>query len=295
MIKIIVATNKRGVIGAKGVLPWHSKVDLNLFRKLTFDDIVIMGKETWISLPPKARPLIGRINVILTNKEYDYYKGKFEKLSASGDTDVWVHKSLEEAINFSIALYPRKNICVIGGESVYNAAMKYADRIHHTIIDKEVADGDRFFWPNTTNTEWNMSALEDYVENIDDQQVSIRHMTYDRIVKHDQKKTVLAPPATPERQTMFTGKHEQIATMLGRMVDEKNRQYGGSYQETETVLKLLWPDGIPTTSYPDFLCIMRIWDKMKRIGASKGQDDLGGEDARKDLLGIAIRMLEASK
>jgi hypothetical protein len=34
---------------------------------------------------------------------------------------------------------------------------------------------------------------------------------------------------------------------------------------------------------------------MKRIGASKGQDDLGGEDARKDLLGIAIRMLEASK
>lgn len=301
MIKIVVATNHRGVIGANGKIPWHSKLDLKRFRDITIGNVVIMGKDTWNSLPKKVRPLPGRINIILTTKEYDSYKKTYEQLSTNSKQDVWVCKDLKEAIDMAKDMYPEKSICLIGGERVYEEGMKYADVIHHTEIDIEVAFHDKHFWPisacRSDSRQWDCEEVTVEKENIDGELRTIRYNIY-RCTK-DKKTIIPPPPQTPKNidvvQKNTFGVHEGIATRLGKMVDEKNRQYGGSYQETETVLQLLYPKGIPTDSYADFLCIMRIWDKMKRIGASGGKQDLGGEDARKDLLGIAIRLYEASR
>lgn len=78
-------------IGARGTLPWPSlRADMNFFQRVTRDtrpprdpshphiplstartppqtmNAVIMGRKTWQSVPPKFRPLSGRINVVLT-------------------------------------------------------------------------------------------------------------------------------------------------------------------------------------------------------------------------------------
>jgi dihydrofolate reductase len=300
MIKLVVASNHRGVIGSNGKMPWHSKIDLKWFREITLGNVVIMGKDTWKSIDQDLKrpgPLPDRINIILTANEYDTYKSKYERLSKNGQEDIWVCADLKEAILLAQGMYPDKDICIIGGEKVYLEGMHHADVVHHTVLEVEVVAGDRFFWPECESPDWELEKVikdnEIMWHGSSQRPYHITHTVYNRKTK----KTIIPPPQQNKDpdSDKATGKHEQIASALGKMVDEKNRQYGGSYQETETVLQLLYPKGIPTESYADFLCIMRIWDKMKRIGASGGKQDLGGEDARKDLLGIAIRLYEASR
>ena len=70
MINIIVACNRRGGIGLKNTIPWFLKGDLEHFRKLTVgvgNNSVIMGKNTWDSLPENFKPLPNRSNIILSS------------------------------------------------------------------------------------------------------------------------------------------------------------------------------------------------------------------------------------
>ena len=72
---IIVACCKKNGIGHKQDLPWKLKTEMAHFRKLTshspkgWKNVVIMGRNTWESIPSKYRPLVNRYNIILTSKE----------------------------------------------------------------------------------------------------------------------------------------------------------------------------------------------------------------------------------
>ncbi len=67
-MKLIVACDPNGGIGYNNKLPW-SKIqgDLPRFKALTADQVVVMGRNTWESLPKK--PLIGRLNFIVTSQQ----------------------------------------------------------------------------------------------------------------------------------------------------------------------------------------------------------------------------------
>jgi hypothetical protein len=77
------------------------------------------------------------------------------------------------------------------------------------------------------------------------------------------------------------------AEEIGNLVTEKNKAYGNSFEEAEKFLKLLFPNGITPEHYSDMLCIVRIFDKLKRIATDKNAFN---EDPYKDLLGTVIRM-----
>ena len=71
--QVVVAATKTWGIGAGGALPWRLPGDLRHFRELTARtadpgklNAVVMGRRTWDSLPPKFRPLPGRVNVVLS-------------------------------------------------------------------------------------------------------------------------------------------------------------------------------------------------------------------------------------
>jgi dihydrofolate reductase/thymidylate synthase len=71
---IILTATRKGGIGAQGKLPWHLPKDLRHFRKLTCttqdpdkQNVVIMGRNTWESLPAENRPLPHRINIIISS------------------------------------------------------------------------------------------------------------------------------------------------------------------------------------------------------------------------------------
>ena len=115
----IWAQAANGVIGRGGGLPWHLPEDLRLFRETTLGATVVMGRRTWDSLPPAVRPLPGRRNVVLTGRPGwtapgAVAAGSLEAALAGADGDVWV----------------------IGGASVYAAALPLADRL----VVTELAD-----------------------------------------------------------------------------------------------------------------------------------------------------------
>jgi len=121
---LVWAEAANGVLGDRGSLPWNLPEDLSRFRALTLGSTVVMGRATWESLPDPVRPLPGRRNVVLTRQ------GSW---SAPGATPVG---SLDVALVESPG-----DVWVIGGASVYRAALPRADRLEVTEL-ADAFDGD---------------------------------------------------------------------------------------------------------------------------------------------------------
>ena len=64
MLNIIAAVAQNGVIGKDGTLPFSLKEDMARFKSLTLHNIVIMGKNTFLSI---GAPLKNRINIIVSS------------------------------------------------------------------------------------------------------------------------------------------------------------------------------------------------------------------------------------
>ena len=62
-LSLIVAVSKNGFIGKDGSLPWQISEDLKRFKKITSNSVVIMGKNTFLSI---GKSLPNRENVIVS-------------------------------------------------------------------------------------------------------------------------------------------------------------------------------------------------------------------------------------
>jgi dihydrofolate reductase / thymidylate synthase len=115
---VLAFTNKYG-IGKNGGLPWpHIKQDMDRFLSITDGGIVVMGRKTYDSLPPKAKPMKNRLNIVVS-----------ASTSASDYPDgVVVVASLQSAVDHigSLSL-PSKTAYVIGGAGLYAEALTRED------------------------------------------------------------------------------------------------------------------------------------------------------------------------
>ena len=120
---IMVAMDEQQGIGKGGTLPWHIPGDLKYFKNLTTKtklldkkNVVIMGRKTWESLPQNFRPLVSRINIVLTrNKKFLLPVG----VIGAQDFDEAFHILEEKEIKNQW-----ESIFVIGGEQIFNEAIK---------------------------------------------------------------------------------------------------------------------------------------------------------------------------
>ena len=119
-INCIVAVDNKNGISKDGVIPWSIIEDMNLFSYVTstqyldeYKNVVIMGKNTWLSIDQKFRPLKNRINVIVSSTltNTDEYP------------DVKIVKSLEEALHMYMYDSVIRKIFIIGGSKLYNEIM----------------------------------------------------------------------------------------------------------------------------------------------------------------------------
>lgn len=101
-----------------------------------------MGRKTFESLPKGALP--NRRNVVVT-RQADY--------SAPG---IEVFHSFDEALQ---ACAHDDEVYVIGGESVYEAALPVADRLCLTHIDAVPDEADTFF-PDYDHAQWEAEETE---------------------------------------------------------------------------------------------------------------------------------------
>lgn len=135
MIKVVFAYApgmNGNAFGNDDSLPWpHQKDDLAFFKKYTENSVCLMGCKTWESLP-KALP--GRINVVLARPYLPENK-------AGEVPDMVMHGDLLNAVHDIRTNFPDKDICIIGGMSVLEEAIGFADKILLTRIEPRDVSG----------------------------------------------------------------------------------------------------------------------------------------------------------
>jgi len=130
-MKIIVAVDSNWGIGNKGNLLFWIPEDMQLFKQMTFGKVVIMGRETFESLPNKE-PLKDRVNIVLSKN--DNFNNK----------NVNICRSLEELF-IELQKYESDDVFVIGGESIYFQLLDFCNEVYVTKIEKECVDIDKYF------------------------------------------------------------------------------------------------------------------------------------------------------
>jgi dihydrofolate reductase len=140
-ISIIVAITDNFGIGKDNKLLCHIPGDLPRFRKITSGHTVIMGKNTFLSLPGGA--LKNRKNIVISDKPQDFFEGCITVFS------------LEDALQHCD---PDKENFVIGGASIYRQFLPYAFKLYLTIIHKNF-EADTFF-PIFDKEEWKEMSRE---------------------------------------------------------------------------------------------------------------------------------------
>lgn len=125
---IIVAHDRNNGIGNNNSIPWYCKPDLLNFKNLTIgnnNNAIIMGKNTWNSLPYK--PLKNRTNIIISSTLENKNENKYK-----------VFNSIEAAVLFcNNANF--EEVWIIGGENIYRDFLTkmYINSLYITYIDKE--------------------------------------------------------------------------------------------------------------------------------------------------------------
>lgn len=120
---LIACVNKLGYIGNQGKLLYHIKNDMANFKRLTTNEIVVMGRKTFESLP-FVDGLPNRLNIVLTSNA--------ESLNSLNFGNVKAFKTIEEVNTYLEDDSTNKECFVIGGSQIYQ---KFIDE---NLIDKAI-------------------------------------------------------------------------------------------------------------------------------------------------------------
>ncbi len=143
VISFIVAVSENNVIGKDNKLPWYLPTDMKYFKNMTWGMPVVMGRKSFDAL---GKSLMGRTNIVITrNKNW----------KADG---VEVVQSIDQAITLA-SQTDAKEIYIIGGGEIFQAAMPSADKIYRTLVHENF-EGDAFF-PEIKQEEWKLVSNRD--------------------------------------------------------------------------------------------------------------------------------------
>lgn len=129
----VVAIDNNRCIGKDNQLAWHIPDDLQHFKRLTLNGVIIMGRKTFESL---GRPLSKRTNIVIT-RNADY----------AAPSGVLTFGELKEAIAHGKTLAQnagQQQIFIIGGGELYRQSLPLADVLEITQVDLAI-DGDAFY------------------------------------------------------------------------------------------------------------------------------------------------------
>lgn len=133
-------------IGKEGKLPWSLPKDMKFFKDLTIradngkQNVVIMGRKTWESIPERFRPLKDRINLVLSHNAGLDLSSKVKVFNNLDSALEWAEAGpLNEEID---------QVFVIGGQQIFNTAIEHpkCKTLYITYINNNI-NCDTFFPP----------------------------------------------------------------------------------------------------------------------------------------------------
>lgn len=143
-MKLIIACDPKGGIGYKNKLPWTNlQGDLPRFKALTENQVVIMGRKTWESLPKK--PLPNRTNIILSSERIPNLPNDAFSISSGIDTitnDAWI----------------------IGGAQVINSSWHKVDEVYLSLTKQEYTC-DVFIDLDYLHSNYTLTYTQDYSDH----------------------------------------------------------------------------------------------------------------------------------
>jgi dihydrofolate reductase len=145
-ISIIVALAENNAIGKDNKLLWHIPGDLKRVKKLTTGNVIVMGRNTYLSLP--KRPLPDRINMVITDNPDEHFEGCLMAYSF----DDALSKMSDTKENF-----------IFGGASVYRQFLPLTSKLYLTKV-YGTFDADTYF-PQINDDEWQVIDQEDHISS----------------------------------------------------------------------------------------------------------------------------------
>ena len=156
-ITLIAAIGLNNELGKDNDLIWSIPEDLRFFKENTLNKYIVMGMNTYLSLP---RKLLNRKYIVLTHKECNL------------DDDIVVCHNISELLEYIKDI--DTEIMVIGGASIYGQMIDFADKMLLTEID-DARDADVYF-PSFNKDDWDKDILSEHVYN----GLSYKHVKYVR-------------------------------------------------------------------------------------------------------------------
>ena len=154
--RTICCINEKRAIGEGNKLLYDIEDDMNHFKATTTGNIVIMGKNTLLSLP-RQKPLKNRINIISTTDERIQVDGK----------DNHTANSIKQAKDICEKLYPNTDAYIIGGESIYRQFLEQGlvdEQLITLVLDDKEGDS---HYPEDydNNNKWETAYKSDMIHD----------------------------------------------------------------------------------------------------------------------------------
>lgn len=157
-ISIIAAIGENNELGRNNDLIWRLPNDLKFFKSVTSGHTVLMGRNTFWSLP---KVLPNRTNIVITDMDEDYPK------------EVVIYNSIESFMND----YRDKDeeVFIIGGASIYGQFIDKAESLYLTEINESCSDASVYF-PSFDKNDFS----KEIVGENNDNGISYKHVLYKR-------------------------------------------------------------------------------------------------------------------
>ena len=143
-MEAILATDISGGISREGKIPWKSKKDMAFFLQKTKNNVVIMGKNTFLSLPENCRPFKNRLNIVLTRNPYYYINNpeymQHPNLIFTDDENIhnYIQQNREKIYEIYSEILPSLSsnfkLFFIGGKQIYEKYIPLCETVWHTTI-----------------------------------------------------------------------------------------------------------------------------------------------------------------
>lgn len=145
MISIVAAVSNNNIIGFNNKIPWRFLSDQLMFKKLTLNHTIIMGRKTFESIKNKLKDR--KIIVLTKQKNYKYkniliayFKNQALKLAGTDE-----------------------EIFIAGGQQIFKMFMDIADKIYLTKIYQDFV-GDTYF-PKIDSDKWKIKSQSEIIQD----------------------------------------------------------------------------------------------------------------------------------
>ena len=156
-IIMIAAVGKNLELGKNNNLIWHLKEDLTFFKNTTMNHKIVMGYNTFQSLP---KLLPGRTHLVITHRDLNINK-------------VSVYHNETDLFNYLKSL--KEDVYIIGGATIYKLMLDKADELLLTEIDAEDKYADAYF-PAFNKEEYEREVISE----LEEQNIKFKHVRYRR-------------------------------------------------------------------------------------------------------------------